>query len=114
MGSGSSCFPSRERGEAPLWATSSSPPPNMDGTFSSFARRIFAITGLDPDRVTPTTTDNFPRPARRPAYSVLGHDRWAAAGLAPMDDWQRSLEAAAARHPFASLIPSTSGWAERT
>lgn len=59
-----------------------------------FARRIFELAGADPQRVQPTSTDAFPRPAPRPAYSVLGHDRWAAAGLAPMRSWDQALQQA--------------------
>jgi dTDP-4-dehydrorhamnose reductase len=57
------------------------------------ARAVFAAAGLDPDRVRPTTTDRFPRPARRPAYSVLGHHRWAAAGVPLQPPWQAQLTA---------------------
>lgn len=57
------------------------------------ARAVFAAAGLDPDRVRPTTTDHFPRPARRPAYSVLGHHRWAAAGVPLQPPWQAQLTA---------------------
>jgi dTDP-4-dehydrorhamnose reductase len=60
-------------------------------TWYGFARAVFAGAGLDPDRVRPTTSDRFVRPARRPAYSVLGHDRWAAAALPPMARWDASL-----------------------
>jgi dTDP-4-dehydrorhamnose reductase len=60
-------------------------------TWYGLARAVFAGAGLDPDRVRPTTSDRFPRPARRPAYSVLGHDRWAAAGLKPLPDWRDTL-----------------------
>jgi dTDP-4-dehydrorhamnose reductase len=60
-------------------------------TWFGFAREIFALTGLDPDRVRPTTTDRFPRPAPRPAYSVLGHNRWVAAGLDPQPHWRDEL-----------------------
>ncbi|MCU1550034.1 MAG: NAD(P)-dependent oxidoreductase [Glaciihabitans sp.] len=61
-----------------------------------FAREIFALAGLDPSRVVPAEGDSFVRPAPRPAYSVLGHDRWAAVGLPPMRPWQDALSAAAA------------------
>jgi dTDP-4-dehydrorhamnose reductase len=60
-------------------------------TWFGFAQEIFALAGLDPDRVRPTTSDLFPRPAPRPAYSVLGHRRWAAAGLSPLPHWRDEL-----------------------
>lgn len=64
-------------------------------TWFGFARAIFEQVGLDPERVTPTTTDAFPRPAPRPACSVLAHDRWIAAGLEPLPDWRDALQRAA-------------------
>jgi dTDP-4-dehydrorhamnose reductase len=67
------------------------------------ARSVFAAAGLDPDRVRPTTSDRFPRPAPRPAYSVLGHDRWAEAGLAPMAAWDELLPNALQRPGFAAV-----------
>ncbi|GIF76042.1 dTDP-4-dehydrorhamnose reductase [Asanoa siamensis] len=60
-------------------------------TWFGFAQAVFSLAGLDPERVRPTTSAAFVRPAARPAYSVLGHDRWAAAGLAPMADWREAL-----------------------
>jgi dTDP-4-dehydrorhamnose reductase len=63
-------------------------------TWFGFAQAIFAELGLDPARVTPTTTDAFPRPAPRPAYSVLGHDAWQRAGLDPLPPWRESLKRA--------------------
>ena len=60
-------------------------------TWFSFAQAIFAEQGLDPARVLPTTTESFPRPAPRPAYSVLGHEAWSRAGLPALRDWQASL-----------------------
>ena len=59
-----------------------------------FARAVFEVTGLDPERVLPTDSSQFIRPAPRPPYSVLGHDRWGAIGLSPMRAWRSALEAA--------------------
>jgi dTDP-4-dehydrorhamnose reductase len=42
-------------------------------TWHGFAREIFRLSGLDPDRVHPCATSEFPRPATRPALSVLAH-----------------------------------------
>lgn len=66
-----------------------------------FARAVFAQAGLDPERVKPTDSTTFVRPAPRPSYSVLGHDGWARAGLAPMRPWEDALAAAAADGLFA-------------
>ena len=63
-------------------------------TWFGLTRRIFELLGADPERVQPTTTDAFPRPAPRPAYSVLGHDRWADVELPPLRDWCDALDAA--------------------
>jgi len=60
-----------------------------------FARAVFATAGLDPERVLPTDSSSFVRPAPRPAFSVLGHDAWSAAGLAPMRAWDEALGDAA-------------------
>ncbi|MCM3520073.1 dTDP-4-dehydrorhamnose reductase [Curtobacterium sp. P97] len=64
------------------------------GSWYDFTRAIFTEVGLDPERVLPTDSSAFVRPAPRPAYSVLGHDGWARAGLAPMRDWRDALHAA--------------------
>ncbi|MEV4755045.1 dTDP-4-dehydrorhamnose reductase [Micromonospora sp. NPDC049559] len=71
-------------------------------TWFGLARAAFALRGLDPARIRPTTSDKFRRPAARPSYSVLGHDRWAAAGLPPMSDWHKMLVAALANTDIGS------------
>lgn len=58
----------------------------------NFAREIFQLAGADPDRVIPVESNRYLRAARRPAYSVLGHDGWSRAGLNPMRDWQEALQ----------------------
>jgi dTDP-4-dehydrorhamnose reductase len=62
-----------------------------EATWFSFAQAIFAGLGLDPERVQPATTAAFPRPAPRPAYSVLGHEAWRGAALDPLPSWRDSL-----------------------
>ena len=59
------------------------------------ARAVFEELGLDPERVRPTTAEDVRRPAPRPAFSVLSHDMWAAAGLPPLPDWRDALHRAA-------------------
>jgi dTDP-4-dehydrorhamnose reductase len=61
-------------------------------TWFEFARAVFEVAGLDPERVLPTTSAAFVRPAPRPAFSVLGHDAWAAAGIPAMRPWRAALE----------------------
>jgi dTDP-4-dehydrorhamnose reductase len=60
-------------------------------TWFGLARAVFAELGADPERVRPTTTDRYPRPAPRPPYSVLGTARWTAAGLPPLPGWREAL-----------------------
>ncbi|MET8976123.1 dTDP-4-dehydrorhamnose reductase [Streptomyces sp. NPDC004539] len=60
-------------------------------TWFDLARAAFELSGLDPERVRPTTSEKFVRPARRPSYSVLAHDRWAAAGIAEQPYWKDQL-----------------------
>src|SRR3954447_8764787 len=62
-------------------------------TWHGLARLVFELAGADPDRVLPTTTDAFPRPAHRPAYSVLDPASWTTAGLQALPPWQDSVRA---------------------
>jgi dTDP-4-dehydrorhamnose reductase len=53
-----------------------------------FAREIFERTGVDAD-LRPCSTEEFPRPARRPANSVLASER----GAPELAAWQDGLDA---------------------
>ncbi|AMB57823.1 dTDP-4-dehydrorhamnose reductase [Microterricola viridarii] len=85
-----------------LLAESDAPAGAYHGTNSGaaswfdFTQAIFTEVGLDPERVQPTDSTAFVRPAPRPSYSVLGHDAWAAAGLPEMRDWREALAEAVA------------------
>jgi dTDP-4-dehydrorhamnose reductase len=73
-------------------------------TWFELARAVFTLLGADPDRVRPTTSAAFVRPAPRPAWSVLGHDRWAAADLPPLRPWHDALREAARTTPLLLLL----------
>lgn len=65
-------------------------------TWYGLARAVFTEIGADPDRVQPCRTEQFPRPAPRPANSVLDTSGWAAAGLPQLRHWRDALHAAVA------------------
>jgi dTDP-4-dehydrorhamnose reductase len=67
-------------------------------SWHGFAREIFAAVGL-PVVLHETTTDEFPRPAPRPAFSVLASERRDAPRLAP---WQDGLAAYLAERSVAA------------
>ncbi|MFD3802258.1 dTDP-4-dehydrorhamnose reductase [Streptomyces sp. NPDC058619] len=73
-------------------------------TWCGLAREAYRLSGLDPERIRPTTSEAFVRPAARPAFSVLGHDGWSAAGLEPMAGWQVQLAEALTRPAFTDLL----------
>jgi dTDP-4-dehydrorhamnose reductase len=72
-------------------------------TWYGFAEAVFARYHRNQDQAgterelsspRPVTTAEYPTPARRPAYSVLGHDAWIAAGIEPIGDWRDALDRA--------------------
>jgi dTDP-4-dehydrorhamnose reductase len=61
-----------------------------------FAQEIFSLCGASVERVVRTDSSSFIRTARRPTYSVLGHDAWGAVGVTggsvtAMRDWKKAL-----------------------
>lgn len=60
-------------------------------TWFELAQKIFELAQIDFDRVVPVNSSQFPLPARRPSYSVLGHNNWVKEGLQPMQSWQDAL-----------------------
>ena len=66
-------------------------------SWHGFTQEIFRQIGANPARVVAVTSEQFVRPAPRPAYSVLGHRRWAEAGLTEMRDWREAITEAMQR-----------------
>ena len=63
-------------------------------SWHGLAREIFQLRGGDPERVRAAKSGAFPRPAPRPAYSVLDLSGWDRAGLAPIRHWREALRQA--------------------
>ena len=63
-------------------------------TWFEFAQEIFKLAGADVGRVTPVSSSEYPRPAKRPSYSVLSHDAWASTSVKPLGDWRIALSEA--------------------
>jgi dTDP-4-dehydrorhamnose reductase len=63
-------------------------------TWFGLASEIFTIMSPERTMLTPTTSAAWRHPAPRPAYSVLGHDAWAAAGIPPIGHWRDALHRA--------------------
>ncbi|MDI9888959.1 dTDP-4-dehydrorhamnose reductase [Streptomyces sp. HNM0645] len=72
-------------------------------TWYGLARETFRLSGLDPERIRPVGSAAFPRPAARPAYAVLGHGRWPAAGVPSQPRWDDQLPKALNTPALAAL-----------
>lgn len=60
-------------------------------TWYEFAKAIFEEAGIGDVNVLPCTTEQYPRPAPRPAYSVLGNEALIRAGFQPLRHWRDAL-----------------------
>lgn len=64
-------------------------------SWHGFTQEIVRTLGKDPAMVQETTSADFPRPAPRPAYSVLGHEALLTAGVEPIGHWAERWTVAA-------------------
>jgi dTDP-4-dehydrorhamnose reductase len=88
----------RDLAEALVLLGSSSARPGIvhyvnTGTASWFdvAREVFSAVGADPARVRPVSSAQFPRPAARPAWSVLSTRSWTDLAFPEPRDWRSAL-----------------------
>ena len=63
-------------------------------TWFELAREVCAAAGIDPDRIEPITTEEFPTRAPRPRYSVLGSERRAGLDPPELRPWRDAVRAA--------------------
>ncbi len=67
-----------------------------NASWFDFAKKIFELSGESASRVVPVSSAEFVRPAKRPAFSVLGHGAWKSAvesgyPVEVMREWQLAL-----------------------
>ncbi|SFI88660.1 dTDP-4-dehydrorhamnose reductase [Paenibacillus sp. UNC496MF] len=60
-------------------------------SWHEFAVAIFELAGKTHVKVNPISSSEFPRPAKRPAYSVFAHKALADNGFGPMRHWKEAL-----------------------
>jgi len=84
------------RGEAGIYHAA------CEGSCSWFelARATLELSGLVGTKITPCSTAEFPRPARRPAYSVLDCSKLARLRGRALLPWRAALAAFLERHPL--------------
>jgi dTDP-4-dehydrorhamnose reductase len=65
-----------------------------EATWFEFAQEIFNLANADGNRLVPVLSHEFPRPAIRPLFSVLGHESWQDANIKEMRNWKIALASA--------------------
>ena len=55
------------------------------------ASEIYRLVGVGAELVTPVSSESYPTRARRPSYSVLGHNKTGHFGLTTMRPWKIAL-----------------------
>ena len=56
-----------------------------------FTKEFYKLANLN-TKVKPVTTEEFPRPAPRPNYSVLSNEKWIKAGFKPMRNYKEAVK----------------------
>jgi dTDP-4-dehydrorhamnose reductase len=61
-------------------------------TWYRLAQEALRRAGIPEDRLAPCTSSDYPTPAARPAYSVLGSERRIELGISGLPHWEESLD----------------------
>lgn len=56
-----------------------------------FTKYFYKLANLN-TKVKPVTTEEFPRPATRPSYSVLSNEKWIKAGFKPLRNYKEAIK----------------------
>ena len=62
-------------------------------TWFDLARFAVSTAGLDSNLIQPCSTEEYPTPARRPAYSVLGSERISGTSIGSLRPWRDATRA---------------------